>query len=55
MSGDEGRYVVGRYWTRWSVQDQSWNPPRIVAGPYDLKADAEAEARRLNARREATR
>lgn len=41
-----GRYVVAAYWRRWQVIDQATD--RRAAGPFELRARAEQEARRLN-------
>lgn len=48
MSDLDGRYIVGRQWTRWVVLDQSWNPPQRIGRPHDTQADARAAADRLN-------
>lgn len=48
MTGAEGRYTVGRHWHRWTVVDQSWNPPHPVGRPHDTEAAAQAAADQLN-------
>lgn len=44
----DGRYVVGRHWHRWTVLDQSHNPPVPVGRPLATEADAQAAADQLN-------
>ncbi len=52
MSDVDGRYIVGRHWHRWSVQDQSWNPPKTLS-LHDTCEQAQAAAARLNTPRRA--
>lgn len=48
MPDQTGRFIVGRYWgRRWSVQDQSWNPPKVIS-THDTETEARAAATHRN-------
>jgi hypothetical protein len=42
-----GRYIVARHWGRWTVQDQSWNPPKVLR-THNTREQAQAHADQLN-------